>query len=139
MTLDHIAVAVRSVDVAAARLTALLGYTITTAKVTNSRQQVTVQFLSRPNCPDIKLIEPSDERSPLRATLQRGEGLHHLCFRVDDVGGQCDELVGKGARLLSPPQPGEAFNDHLIAFLYMGLGLNVELIDTEERRGRLDS
>ncbi len=134
MTFDHIAIAVRSVDAAAARLQALLGYTPRTAKVTNTRQKVVVLFLSRPGSPDLKLIAPSDEQSPLREFLKRGEGLHHICFKVDSVADACDDLVGRGARLLAPPQPGEAFDDHLIAFLYAGLGLNLELIDTDDRR-----
>ena len=138
MQLDHVAVAVRSIDAAADRLCALLGYARRTAKVTNSRQRVTVQFLSRDSSLDIKLIEPSDDGSPLWGFLKKGEGLHHLCFKVDDVQSGCDVLVGKGARLLAPPAPGEAFDDHLIAFLYLGLGLNIELIDSEERRHSVD-
>ena len=34
-----------------------------------------------------------------------------------------------------PPQPGEAFNNHDIAFLLARYGLNIELIDTEEKAG----
>lgn len=135
MELDHIAIAVRSVDAAAARLSTVLGYRPRTSKVTNTRQRVTVLFLSRAGSPDLKLIEPADEESPLREFLKRGEGLHHICFKVADVAAACDDLVGKGARVLAAPQPGEAFDDHLIAFLYLGLGLNVEVIDTETRRG----
>jgi len=139
MTFDHIAIAVRSVDAAAARLGTLLGYRPRTSKVTNTRQRVTVLFLMRPGSPDLKLIEPADEESPLREFLKRGEGLHHICFKVDSVPEACDELVGRGARLLAAPQPGEAFDDQLIAFLYAGLGLNVELIDTDSRRNELTS
>jgi hypothetical protein len=39
--------------------------------------------------------------------------------------------------VLVPPQPGEAFNNHEIAFLLARYGLNIELIDTEERYGLL--
>jgi methylmalonyl-CoA/ethylmalonyl-CoA epimerase len=48
-------------------------------------------------------------------------------------------LTGRGLRVLSPPAPGEAFDDHLIAFGYAGFGLNIELIDTDERRALLDA
>ena len=138
MQLDHIAIAVRSVDAAADRLCGLLGYTRRTGKVTNSRQKVTVLFLAKPGSLDLKLIEPAGEDSPLWGSLKKGEGLHHVCFKVADVEAGCEELTGKGARLLSAPAPGEAFDDHLIAFLYLGSGLNVELIDSDDRRSALD-
>ena len=46
-------------------------------------------------------------------------------------------LRDKGLRVLVPPQPGEAFNDHEIAFLRAKYGLHIELIDTDERAGLL--
>jgi hypothetical protein len=41
--------------------------------------------------------------------------------------------------VLAHPAPGEAFDEHLIAFCYLGLGLNVELIDTDARRSVIDA
>jgi methylmalonyl-CoA/ethylmalonyl-CoA epimerase len=139
MTLDHVALAVRSIDAAAQRLTTLLGYAPRTTKVTNTRQKVNVLFLSRPGSLDIKLIEPAAADSPLWDAVRRGGGLHHLAFRVADVGRALDALSTAGARVLAEPAPGEAFDDHLIAFCYVGFGLNVELIDTDARRGTLDT
>lgn len=134
MQIDHVCVAVRSIDKAAPKLCQLLGFTVKTGKVTNTRQQVNVQFLKRPGSIDIKLIEPSGEESPLWQFLKRGEGLHHLCFRTEDVRGQLAALEGLGLRVLAPPAPGEAFDGELIAFGYAGAGLNIELIDTDKRR-----
>lgn len=138
MTLDHVAIAVRNVDAAADRLCAMFGYARHTAKVTNTRQQVNVLFLRRAGSLDLKLIEPSGDASPLWDAVRKGGGLHHLCFKVDDVETASETLRDRGARLIAPPQPGEAFDDHLIAFLYAGLGLNIELIDTDERRARVE-
>lgn len=134
MQIDHIAIAVRSIDLATERFARLFGYTPRTATVTNTRQQVRVRFLSKPDSIDIKLIEPADDTSPLWGFLRRGEGLHHLCFKVPDVLAGCDALSAAGARVVAAPEPGEAFDDHLIAFCYAGYGLNVELIDTDARR-----
>jgi methylmalonyl-CoA/ethylmalonyl-CoA epimerase len=138
MRIDHVAVAVRSVEAAADRLGALLGYERRTSIVANSRQQVNVLFLKKPGSPDIKLIEPLGDGSPLWDVVRKGGGLHHLCFRVADVPAACAELANKGARVISEPAPGEAFDDHLIAFCYLGFGLNVEVIDTDARRAVLD-
>lgn len=106
--------------------------------MTNSRQKVNVVFLSKPGSVDLKLIEPASEDSPLWSSLRKGEGLHHVCFKTDDTVATLEELVSRGLRVLSHPAPGEAFNDHLIAFGYAGCGLNIELIDTEERRAVLE-
>ena len=137
MTLDHIALAVRSIEAAADQLTKLLGYARSTPVVMNTRQKVNVLFLSKSGSLDIKLIEPAGEDSPLWESLRRGAGLHHVAFRVDDVRKAVAELSAAGARVLAAPAPGEAFDDHLIAFCYAGSGLNIELVDTDVRRGRV--
>lgn len=134
MQIDHVCVAVRSIDDSARKLCDLLGFRQRTGKVTNTRQQVNVQFLSRTGSIDIKLIEPAGDASPLWQFLKRGEGLHHLCFRTDDVTQSLVALEAKGMRVLAAPAPGEAFDDALIAFGYAGSGLNIELIDTDARR-----
>lgn len=139
MQLDHVCIAVRSIDAAIARLQPILGYAPRTERVTNTRQKVNVVFLSKPGSIDIKLIEPAGDDSPLWASLRKGEGLHHLCFRTDDTTRQLELLSERGLRVLAPPAPGEAFGDHMIAFGYAGCGLNIELIDTDERRGVLPS
>jgi methylmalonyl-CoA/ethylmalonyl-CoA epimerase len=137
MTIDHIAIAVSSVDAAADRFCALLGYARKTEKVVNTRQKVIVIFLAKAHSIDIKLIEPSEADSPLWAFVRKGGGLHHVCFAVPDVAKACDELSANGARVIAAPAPGEAFDDHLIAFCYLGFGLNAEVIDTTVRRSLL--
>lgn len=134
MHIDHITIAVRSIDAATERFGRLFGYAPRTATVTNSRQQVLVRFLAKPGSVDLKLIEPAGEASPLWGFLKRGEGLHHVCFKVPDVTAACETMAAAGGRVIAAPAPGEAFDDHLIAFCYAGHGLNVELIDTDARR-----
>jgi catechol 2,3-dioxygenase-like lactoylglutathione lyase family enzyme len=137
MHLDHVCIAVRSIDAASPRLCQVLGYRPKTRTVQNTRQKVNVQFLGRDGSLDLKLIEPSGEASPLWQFLRRGEGLHHLCFMTDDTTDALGRLQALGLRVLAAPQPGEAFDDALIAFGYAGFGLNVELIDTDSRRDLL--
>jgi len=136
--LDHVCVAVRSLAPARDMFRRLFGYEPRTEPVENTRQQVIVQFLSRAGSLDIKLIEPSGPTAPLVEFLKRnGGGLHHLAFRTGSVAAGVADLTGKGARVLAPPAPGEAFDDHPIAFLFAGAGLNIELIDTDDRRQSL--
>jgi len=68
---------------------------------------------------------------------RRGGGLHHLCFRCDDLKVQIPLLKENGARLTVPPEPGEAFMNKDIAFLLLENNLNIELIDTTEKKGWL--
>lgn len=140
MDLDHICLAVRKIDSARKVLETMLGYQAKTEKVENTRQQVVVQFFHKPGSLDLKLIEPSSLASPLVNFLKsKGEGLHHLGFRVGDVSGSLEELAEKGVRVTTAPEPGEAFDEELIAFCYLGSGLNIELIDTDKRRNPVES
>jgi len=134
MIVDHVCLAVRRIDAAAPQLRQLFGYQPKTEKVTNTRQDVTVQFFEHPGSVDLKLIEPASNTSPLIEFLKSGPGLHHLAFRCDDVDAATEALASDGARVITAPQPGEAFEDHSISFLFTRFGLNFELIDTDERR-----
>jgi methylmalonyl-CoA/ethylmalonyl-CoA epimerase len=136
MVLDHVGIAVRSIEQALTRWSELFGYQQATEVVTNTRQKVKVVFLSRNGELPVKLIEPTDPSSPVHGFVQRGGGLHHLCFRCESVDATVARLAAMGVRVLSPPQPGEAFENEKIAFVYAGDGLNVELVDTDRRAGR---
>lgn len=136
MQLDHIGVAVRSIEHALPRWERLFGYRPQTEIVVNTRQKVRVVFLEKPGSIPIKLVEPTDPTSPLATFVQRGGGLHHLCFRSGSVEDEVTRLREFGARVISEPQPGEAFDDETIAFVYAA-GFNIELIDTEKRARRL--
>jgi len=46
---------------------------------------------------------------------------------------ELDNLTKKRLRVLAAPQPGEAFENENIAFLFAKNGLNIELIDTDKR------
>jgi len=134
MVVDHVGIVVRSLEEGIQHWERLFGYKRSSTIVTNTRQKVKVVFLSKANSIAIKLIEPSEPDSPISAFARKGGGLHHLCFRCDDLESGIPALQEKGARLIVAPQPGEAFKNNDIAFLLAG-NLNVELIDTSEKEG----
>ncbi|MEJ2425395.1 MAG: VOC family protein [Candidatus Thiodiazotropha sp.] len=135
MNVDHVCIAVRSIPATRKRLCEILGYSEKTQVVKNTRQDVLVQFFQKEGSLDIKLIQPASPDSPLKNFLKsRGEGLHHLCFKADDVHQTMNALSERGARITADPLPGEAFDDELIAFAYVAGGLNIEVIDTDKRR-----
>jgi methylmalonyl-CoA/ethylmalonyl-CoA epimerase len=137
MIIDHICFAVKDVDKAIDYWARVFGYAQHTEKVVNSRQAVTVVFLTKPDSLTVKLIEPLEHNASLLDFVGRGGGFHHLCFKCDDLGETLDELTGNGLRTLVPPQPGEAFNNQDIAFMRARYGLNIEVIDTDEKAHRL--
>ena len=137
MDLDHICIAVRNIDKTAAHLEKFLGYSAKTEKVINTRQKVVVQFFIKQGSLDIKLIQASDLDSPLIDFIKKGEGLHHLGFKVEQVESALNEFKQLGAIINTEAEPGEAFDDELIAFTYLGRGLNIEMFDTEKRRSLL--
>src|SRR5260370_12730778 len=56
---------------------------------------------------EIELLEPLGPESPIgRFLAKRGEGLHHVCFKTEDVAGDLAALRGKSvAGLATAPPP----------------------------------
>ena len=74
MIIDHIGIAVRSIVSSIAHWEHVFGYKQSTKVTTNSRQKVNVVFLEKEGSIDIKLIEPTDESSPVFQFAKRGGG-----------------------------------------------------------------
>ena len=139
MVIDHIGVAVPRLEEGISLWTELFGYHQLTVPIVNTRQKVRVVFLDKEGSPTVKLIEPFDAASPAFRFAQKGGGLHHLCFRCADLGATVERMKRMGLRVLSEPEPGEAFGNERIAFVYVGQGLNIELIDTQNKAGLLET
>lgn len=137
MIIDHICFAVKDLKDGIAYWNNVFGYEQLTEIITNSLQKVKVTFLHKENSIDIKLIEPLEINESLIKFVNRGGGFHHICFKCSDINNKIEELKSKGLIMIVPPQPGEAFNNNNIAFLFAKYGLNLELIDTDERAGML--
>ena len=137
MIIDHVGIAVKSLEPSIEYWKSVFGYEQMTNIVVNTRQKVRVVFLSKAESLTIKLIEPTDESSPVHRFTLRGGGLHHLCFKCDNVDNEIERLKTFNLKILAEPQPGEAFENNPIAFLFAKQGLNIELIDTEERAKRI--
>ena len=137
MIIDHIGIAVKSIEQGIEHWQNIFGYYQATDIVINTRQKVKVAFMEKPGSLAVKLISPSDETSPLHKFLAKGEGMHHICFKCESLDKQLNELKSKGLRITAPPQPGEAFDNDKIAFIFAKMGLNIEVIDTDKRAGRI--
>lgn len=135
MKIDHICLAVKNLQEGILYWERVFGYKQFTQIVENSRQKVKVVFLKKEESITIKLIEPVEGNQSLLNFVNRGGGFHHICFKCPDIEKGVNELKDEGLILLVPPQEGEAFNNNKIAFLLARYGLNIELIDTDEKAG----
>jgi methylmalonyl-CoA epimerase len=128
-TLDHIGIAVRSID--AASIYAALGLSIDHVETVES-QGVRTAFLSVGDS-NLELLEPTGPDSSVAKFIEkRGEGIHHLCFRVDNIEQSLRELKEKGFRLINEhPVPGA--HGCRVAFLHpsAGNGVLIELSEKE--------
>ena len=104
--LDHIAVAVPDLSEAIRRFTEDLGLPLAGTEDVPSAQTRTA-FLPLP-ATRIELVHPLDGQGPIQTFLdKRGGGLHHLCFRTDDLDGDVARLRAKGYRFTTDgPTPG---------------------------------
>jgi methylmalonyl-CoA/ethylmalonyl-CoA epimerase len=137
MIIDHICFAVKDITEAIHYWKEVFGYNQMTSLIVNTRQKVKVVFLTKINSLQIKLIEPLEENVTLMRFVDSGGGFHHLCFKCDNISVKIKELKAQGVRLLVPPQPGEAFDNHNIAFFWAKNRINFELIDTDKKAGIL--
>lgn len=82
--LDHVAVVVRDTEAALRWFSDRLGLPVARSEEIGS-PHVRLTYLDAGNA-YVQLVEPLDPESELAAWLdEHGEGLHHICFGVDDV------------------------------------------------------
>lgn len=126
--LDHIGIAVRSLD--SARIYESLGLKIDHVE-TVATQKVRTAFLSVGDS-NLELLEPVSEDSQIAKFIEkRGEGIHHICFRVDDIEAHLAKLKAEGYRLVNEaPVPGA--HGCRVAFLHPSAGNGV-LIELSEK------
>lgn len=134
MRIDHIGLAVAKLEDAIAQWIQVFGYRQATAIVVNTRQHVRVVFMEKEGGIPIKLIQPTEDHPRPQSVRP---GMHHLCFKADALDDEVKRLQGEGLRLIAPAQPGEAFDNELIAFMFARNGLNIEIIETDKRAERL--
>ena len=100
--LDHLAIAVTSTEDALKIWRDRLGFPVVCSEVVNGGA-VRLTHLDLGNT-HLQLVEPLTADHPLRDWLaQNGPGLHHFCFKVENVTASQSELVAAGLAPASPP------------------------------------
>ena len=129
-TLDHIGIAVRSID--ASRIYSALGLSIDHVENVTT-QGVKTAFIEVGDA-NVELLEPLSPESPVAKFIEkRGEGIHHICFRVTNLEAHLERLKGEGFRLINESTVPGAHGCR-VAFLHPSAGNGV-LIELSEKEG----
>ena len=116
--INHIAIAVPDLEIAAARWRDTLGADVSTPQ-SLPEHGVRIVFVTQPNS-KVELMEPLGESSPIAAFLARNPdgGMHHICYEVSDIRAARDRLVDDGARVLGDGEPRTGAHGNPVLFLH---------------------
>lgn len=129
---DHIGIAVTSIDAVRKLYEDVLGIRLTETEVVND-QQVKVAFLPIGES-EIELLESTTSDGPVAKFIAaKGEGIQHIALRVNDINAALSELKAKGVRLIDE-SPRKGAGGARIAFLHPK-ATNGTLIELCERGG----
>jgi methylmalonyl-CoA/ethylmalonyl-CoA epimerase len=134
--LDHVGIAVKNLDESIPIYENILGVKPISIKDVPT-QNVRVAFFEVSNGVAVELIEPLDSDSSVARFLEKhGQGIHHICFEVDQVDEELKEMAEKG---ITPVEPeGRIDVTGKIGFLHpkSTKGVLIELAQYKEPRGR---
>jgi methylmalonyl-CoA/ethylmalonyl-CoA epimerase len=129
--LDHVGFVVASIRDVAAAFAQSTGTAWSGELIHDPLQKVQVTFLraSQSNDPSIELVEPVGPDSPVQRFLERGGGLHHVCYEVASLDSQLSLSRSCGGVLVRPPLPAVAFGGRRIAWIYTRHKLLIEFLE----------
>ena len=118
MRLHHIAYVTQNVEEKATKLANLLGFQMAGPPMIDEVQRVRAQFMKMGDGGLLELLEPYGEKSPVQRHLQKGGGLYHLCFEVNDLDVTLQRLRDSGdAIVVCEPVPAPAIDNRRVAFV----------------------
>ena len=129
--INHIAIAVPDVTVAAQHWQTMLGATVSAVQIL-PEHGVRIVFVTAPNG-KVELMEPIDAQSPIAGFLQRNQdgGVHHICYEVDDIAAARETLESRGARVLGNGEVKIGAHGNPVLFLHPK-DFNGTLIELEQ-------
>ena len=97
--INHIGIAVKSIDASTPFYRDVLGMTFEGTEVV-TEQKVKVAFFAVGES-RVELLEPTADDSPVAKFLEKnGEGTHHIAYEVDDLAATLEKLKAAGVRLI---------------------------------------
>lgn len=113
VALDHIAIAVPDLEKAINRFINDFNL-VCTGSTALAAEKTSVAFFPLPET-RIELVHPLNEQGPIKKFLEkRGPGLHHICFRTNDIKNDIFRLKNNGYVFLSEKPTIGAHNSKII-------------------------
>jgi methylmalonyl-CoA/ethylmalonyl-CoA epimerase len=114
--IDHIGVATDDLDGAIALYEGSMAMPLA-HRETVEEQGVEAVLLDVGDC-HVELLSPLGPETPVGKFLERkGPGLHHVAYRVDDIGAELARLADAGIELIDS-EPRTGIRDSQVAFLH---------------------
>lgn len=130
LKIDHLGIAVNSIDQSKRFWTDILGLSLEGTE-TVQEQKVTTAFFPVGDS-EVELLESTSPDGPIARYLEKkGEGIQHVAFRVDNIEAALAELKEKGVRLIDET-PRKGAGGAKIAFLHPK-ATNGILVELSER------
>ncbi len=107
-TISHVAIAVRNIGEVEKLYETALGLKVHHREVVEEQGIKSSMLVPEDRGTAIELLEPLSDNSPISKFLdKRGEGIHHICFIVDDIQSALNRLKEQGVQLIDEsPRPG---------------------------------
>ncbi len=125
--IHHIGFVVRSID-DVLKDWLDLGFSVRGSKTEEFEIGVECLLLQDSNSMYIELIQPLPGSAALSARINRGGGLDHICYSVNDLENAISFEIANGGVMVLPPLH-SALHKTRISFIYRRSGLLIELLD----------
>ena len=133
--LYHVAIAVNDMAEAEKLYETALGLKVEHRETVEEQGVNTSMLVPEKGGTAIELLEPVDDDSPISKFLdKRGEGIHHICFLVDDIEAALERLKAQGVRLIDESPRQGAYNSR-VAFIHPKAmnGVLIELAELNKK------
>ena len=132
LKVHHIGYAVPTIDGARAEFEAL-GWTACGGVTDDLERKVRIQFL-RLGEEIIELVAPLTDDSPIRKTLQKGNGTpYHVCYEVESLDEAERELKTMRFIVFKKPSPAPAIGMRRVEWFYSRNNGIIELVEKERK------
>ena len=131
--INHVCIAVKDIDDTIQFYRDVFG--ATDSEVVDIEDQAVRATLIRVGGSQLEFIEPTDPNGGVAKFIdRRGEGVHHICFEVEDLAGTLQRLDEQGVAVIDR-EPREGLSG-TIGFLHpkSTRGVLIELVDQDDAR-----
>ncbi len=129
LRVDHIAIVVPDIEEGLGFWQTALGLSVDHRE--ELPEQETIVAMLPVGATELELVQPTTDTSGMaRFLARRGPGLHHICFKVDNIETTLAELKARGIRLIHE-EPIAGAGGRKVAFVHpkSACGVLVELVE----------